>query len=100
MPVSIRRQQVAIGVAECRNRAAAYVVFDGDGFAGSLVDKGNLWRAQKHRLAFAQLERGLASAANDVFGRNPVDLLSLMAHEIDAATRDDEGLEAACLKVG
>ena len=36
----------------------------------------------------------------DVFGRNPVDLLSLMAHEIDAATRDDEGLEAACLKVG
>jgi hypothetical protein len=58
---------------------SAYVPSDGDGFARSIVDEVDFRWAQEHRLSVTQLERGLAAAANDVFGRNLIDPLGPMA---------------------
>ena len=42
----------------------------------------------------------LAAAADDLLGRNAIDLLGPRAHELDAAAGDDEGLEAVRAQVG
>ena len=51
-------------------------------------------------LPSAPLEPGLDAAADHLLGRNAVDLLGPGAHELDAAARDDEGLEAVGAQVG
>ena len=42
----------------------------------------------------------LAAAADDLLGRDAIDLLRQGAHELDAAAGDDEGLEAVRAQVG
>ena len=48
--------QVAVGVAEGGDRAAADVLLDADGLAGLVVDEVDLRQPHEHRLAVAQLE--------------------------------------------
>ena len=52
------------------------------------------WRAVSH------LESGLDRRADDLLGRNAVDPLGPRPHELDAAARHDEGLEAVGAQVG
>ena len=70
------------------------------GLPGLVVDEVDLRRLQEHRLAVAHLELRHADAADDLLGRDAVDLLGEDAHEFDAAARDDEGLEAVGAQVG
>ena len=42
----------------------------------------------------------LAAAADDLLGRNAIDLLRPRAHELDAAAGDDEGLESIRAQIG
>lgn len=61
--------QVAIGVAECGNGAAADVLLDGDGLAVLVVEEMQFREFQEDGLAVAQLELLLAAAADDLLGR-------------------------------
>ena len=54
----------------------------------------------QHRLAVAHFVLDLGAAAHDLLGRNPVDALGPRAHELHAAARDDERLEAVRAQVG
>ena len=51
-------------------------------------------------LAVAHLEPRLDRRADDLLGRNAVDLLGPRPHELDAAAGDDEGLEAVGAQIG
>src|SRR5580698_2227218 len=92
--------QVAIGVAECRNRKAADVFMDTHGFARSVVDKVDFRQAQKHRLSITQFELDLAAAANNVLRWDAINSLRPRPHEIDAPARDNERFEAVRAEVG
>jgi hypothetical protein len=90
--------QVAIGISECRNWDATYMLVDAHWFAGSVVDEVDFRQAQEHRLSVPQLEPGRAAAANDVFGRDAVNSLRPWPHEINTTPRDDERFEAVRLR--
>ena len=62
--------------------------------------KFDLRQAHEHRLAVAHFELRLDAAADDLLGRDAIDLLRPRAHELDAAAGDDEGLEAVRPQVG
>ena len=62
--------------------------------------KSDLGQAHQHRLAVAQLVLRLDAAADDLLGRDAVDLLGPRPHELDAPAGDDEGLEAVGAQVG
>ena len=57
-------------------------------------------KPEQDRLAVAHLEPGLDRGAHHLLGRNAVDALGPRAHELDAAARDDEGLEAVGAQIG
>jgi hypothetical protein len=70
------------------------VAVDADGLAFLVVDEVDLGDSDQHRLAVAHFKLGLDARAHHLLGRHPIDLLDPGAHELDAATRDDVGLEA------
>ena len=76
------------------------MLVDADRLAGLVVDEIDLGQPEQHRLAVAHLEPRLDRRADDLLGRNAVDLLGPRAHELDAAAGDDEGLEAVGAQVG
>ena len=92
--------EIAVGVAERGDRAAADVLVDADRLAGLVVDEVDLGQPEQKRLAVAHLESCLDRRADDLLRRNAVDALGPRAHELDAAARDDEGLEAVGAQVG
>ncbi len=61
------------------------------GLPSLVVDKVELRQLDDDRLAVSKLELGFDGAPNDLLGRNPIDLLGPWTHELNAATRDDEG---------
>ena len=92
--------QVAIGVSEGGDGAAADVLMDADRLAFLVVNEVQLRQAHEHRLAVAHFELRLDAAADDLLGRDAIDLLRPRAHELDAAAGDDEGLESVRPQVG
>ena len=55
----------------------------------------------QHRLAVGAISNFVdAGRADHLLGRNAVDLLGPRPHELDAAARDDEGLEAVGAQIG
>ena len=62
--------------------------------------KLDLGQAHQHRLAVPHLELRLDAAADHLLRGNAVDPLRPGAHELDAAARDDERLEAVRPQVG
>ena len=62
--------------------------------------KFDLRQPHEHGLAVAHLVLRLDAAADDLLGRDAIDLLRPRAHELDAAAGDDEGLEAVRAQVG
>ena len=62
--------------------------------------KSTFGSLHEHGPAVAHLELHLAAAADHLLGRDAVDLLRPRAHELDAAARDDVGLEAVRAQVG
>jgi hypothetical protein len=67
---------------------------DADGLAGLVVDEVDLGEAADDGSVRRHLELGLDARADDLLGRDAVDLLGEDAQELDAAAGDDEGLEA------
>ena len=67
---------------------------DSHRLARPVVDEVDLGQADQNRVAIAQLELRLDAAADDLFGRNSVHSFHPRTHELDAAPRHDEGLEA------
>ncbi len=55
---------------------AADVLLDADRLAGLVVDEVDLRQLDEHRLAVAHLELHLAAAADDLLGRDAIDLLA------------------------
>ena len=97
----LQHLQVAVGVAERRDRPAADELVDADGLARAVVDEvdlGQLHRAPacRRRSSNCALDR----AADHLLGRDAVGLLGPGPHEVDAAAGDDEGLEAVRAQVG
>ena len=82
------------------DRAAADVRLMPTGLPALSSMKSTSGSLHQHRLAVAHLELRLAAAADDLLGRDAVDLLRPRAHELDAAAGDDEGLEAVRAQVG
>ena len=91
---------VATGVSEGGDRPPADVLVDADGLVGLVVIEVQFRQAQENGLAVAHLEPCLDAAADDLFGRDAVGLLRPWPHELDAAARDDEVLEAVRPQVG
>ena len=68
--------QVAVGVAEGEDRPAADEAVDADRLAGAVVDELDLRQLHQHRLAVrASSNLRHAAAADDLLGRDAVDLL-------------------------
>ena len=76
------------------------MLVDADGLAGLVVDEVDLRQAEQDGLSVAHLELGLDRGADHLLRRDAVDLLGPGAHELDAATGDDEGLEAVGAQIG
>ena len=51
-------------------------------------------------LPSTHLELRLAAAADDLLGRDAIDLLRPRPHELDAAAGNDEGLETVGAQIG
>jgi hypothetical protein len=96
----LQHLQVAVGVAESEDRAAADEAIDADRLARAVVDELDFRELHQLWLAIAvRLEFHGAGGADHLFWRNAVDLLHPRAHELDAATGDDESLEAVGAQV-
>ena len=80
--------------------AVGRCVMDADRLAFLVVDEIQLGQAHEDGLAVAHFVLRLDAAADDLLGRDAVDLLGPRAHELDAAAGDDEGLEAVGAQVG
>jgi hypothetical protein len=91
--------QVAVGVPERGDRPPSDEGLDADGLALLVVDEADLGQLAELRLAVLHLERELAVGADDLLGRDPVDLLGPRPHELDAPAGDDVGLEPVGSKV-
>src|SRR5207249_7318734 len=63
------------------------------GFASLVVNKVHLRQPHGVGLALAHFKLQFAAAADDLLGRNPVDLFRPRTHEFDAAAGNNEGLE-------
>ena len=97
----LQHLQIAVGVAERHDRAAADEPVDADRLAGAVVDELDLGFLEEDRLAVRlHLELHHARGADHLLGRDAVDPLGEHAHELDAAARDDEGLEALRAQIG
>ena len=92
--------EIAVGVAERGDRAAADVLVDADGLAGLVVDEVDLRQRNRTGLPSRISNLRLDRRADDLLGRDAVDPLGPRAHELDAAAGDDEGLEAVGAQVG
>src|SRR6185369_95828 len=79
---------VAIGIAEGHNRLPANEAVDADGFAGTVVDKFDLWFLHEKRDIVLQLVLHNAAAAHDLLRRDAVGCFNPRAHELDAAAGD------------
>ena len=73
---------------------------DADGLAGLVVDEGDAGVLEDRGHAVDHGVARLARAADDVLGRDAVGLFGEGAHEVDAAARDDVGLEILVPQVG
>ena len=69
----LQHLEIAVGVAERRDRPAADVLVDADRLAGLVVDEIDLRQPEQHRLAVLHLEPRLDRGADDLLGRNAVD---------------------------
>ncbi len=85
--------EIAVGVAECGNRAPPDSRLDADGLPFLVVDQIDLRQFDADRPAVAHLDFELAAAADDLLGRNAVHTLGPRPHELDAAARHDIGLD-------
>jgi hypothetical protein len=66
---------------------------NGDDFVRLVVDELNRAQLHEHGFAFAHFELQTAAAADDLLGRDAIDLLRKGAHELVTAAGNDE-----CLK--
>ena len=86
---------VAGAVAGGEDRPAADVGLDVDRLRRALVGRAEHRRlAHEHDAPVAALELDLHGGADDVVGRDAVELVADRADELDAAARDDEHAEA------
>src|SRR3954465_8323133 len=86
----LQHLQVTVGVAESRDRPTADDPLDGERLALLVVDEVNGSQLDEHRLAIAHFELLLPRAADDLLGRNGVDLLGERAHELHATARNNK----------
>ena len=91
----LQHLKVSIRIAECRNRAEPNVLLDTDRLVCLVVVEIEPRQPHEYRYSIVYLEFSLDTTTDHLLGRDAIDLLSPGPHEIDAATRDDEGLEVA-----
>ena len=96
----LEHRLVAVRVAARQDRPPADVQVDVGRLALLVVVAAELGQLDQHRAAVSELELDLAAAADDLGGRDAVDLLREDAHEVDPAAGDDPGLEAVGAQVG
>src|SRR5262249_62038068 len=96
----LEQLEVAVGVAEGRDRATADGPVDAHGLAGVVVDELDLGEADQYWLAVPELVFHPDGATHDLLRRDAVDSLGPRPHELDAATGDDVCLEAEGAQVG
>src|SRR5215510_2034912 len=89
----LQHLQVSVRVAESENRPPPDKFVDGHGLADFVVDEIDLRQPYQHRLAISHLKLGLNGAANDLLGRNAIDLFCPRTHKLDSTPRYDIGLE-------
>src|SRR5690348_8635829 len=85
---------IAIRIAECEDRLPSDEMVDAFGLARTVVDEQNLRHFDQHWFLVPRAILSDARGADDLLRRDAVGLVGEGAHELDAATRDDEGLEA------
>ena len=90
----LQHLQIAVGVAEGGNGFSSDVLIDGDGFADVVVDEIQLRQAGEHGEFCHHFKLCDDAAADNLLGRDTVDLLGKDAHKFNSATGDDKGLEA------
>ena len=73
---------------------------DADRFPRLVVHQVDLRQLHEDRLAVPHLELRLPHRPHHLLRRDAIDLLGKHAHELNAAARDDEGLEAVGAEVG
>src|ERR1035437_6712747 len=92
--------QVAVRVAKCGDGLSSDVLVDGHGFADVVVDKIQLWEPGQAGNAADHLKLGDDAAADDLLGRNAVDLLCPDAHKLNSPSGDDKCFEAIGAQIG
>src|SRR6185503_522871 len=92
--------QIAVGVPEGGNGAAADECLDTDGFPSLVVKEMEFRQLYQRGRSITQLEFQFAGTADDLFGWDAIRLLRKGPHEFDTATGNNEGLEAVRAQVG
>ena len=77
--------EIAVRISERHNGPASDMLLDGDRLAFFVVNKVQFCQSSQNRLSIADFESGLDAAADNLFGRNSIDLMSPRAHEFDTA---------------
>ncbi len=96
----LQHLQVAIGIAEGTIGRRPICSLMPTGLPGPSSMKSISGSRMSTGLPSRSSNLHLGAAADDLLGRNAVDLLRPRAHELDAAAGDDEGLEAVRAQVG
>src|SRR6266566_8781365 len=92
---------VAVGIAKGEDGPAADERVDSFRFARPVIDEQDLRLAQELRLSISgELISGDGRGAHHLLGWNAVALVGEDSHELDAAARNDEGLETAFSQIG
>src|SRR6266404_3539515 len=92
---------VAVGIAEGSDRPASDERVDPFRFARPVIDEQDLRLAQELRLSISgELISGDGRGAHHLLGWDAVAPVGEDSHELDAAARNDEGLETAFSQIG
>ncbi|CAB3810806.1 hypothetical protein LMG27177_07483 [Paraburkholderia fynbosensis] len=84
---------IAIGIAECEDRATADCAEYADRFSGTVIDEIEAGLAHQNGLAVAHFVLQLLFCAHHPVGRNTVGFGHPHAHEFSRAARDDPDFE-------
>src|SRR5262245_47607324 len=90
---------VAVGITESSDRSAANENLNTDWLALFVIDELHFGQSQKLRLPIVDFVLHFAAATNHLLRRNAVRLFGKATHKLNAAARNDKGLESVCAQI-
>src|SRR4051812_9626109 len=96
----LQHLQIAIRIAEGRERVLPDLFIDGDRLAGTVVDEVHLRKTEQDRDVTLHLETRLDARPDHLIWRYAIHRLAPRTHEFDTPARSNKGLETVRAQIG